>query len=213
MFAPDEVYLVTSALQGVVARGTGAPVRSLGYRGPLAAKTGTSDDYRDAWFMGYTPELVVGVRVGYDDDASVGLTARVVALPIFAEFIISALGPEGKSGFVVPGSMEQVDVLDLPGLSPGSAWKGEQELFLAGTAPQGVGRGATADARGRSDASDAQARAVTRAPSDVDAHEARSQAWSPFGWSEDGPAAARRRDNRRRIGGMRPGSHQALAVR
>ena len=73
---PAEAYLVTSALQGVVDRGTGAPLRALGFRGDIAGKTGTSSDYRDAWFIGYTPEIVIAVWVGFDDAPACASRAR-----------------------------------------------------------------------------------------------------------------------------------------
>lgn len=86
-FPRESVRLLHAALEGVVRRGTGSGVRARGYRGPVAAKSGTSDEYRDAWFIGYTPELAVGVWVGFDDGRSLGLPANVVALPIFVDFL------------------------------------------------------------------------------------------------------------------------------
>ena len=62
-------------------RGTGHPLRALGYRGPVAGKTGTTNDGRDAWFVGYTPELVAAVWVGFDDGRPLGLTGARAALP------------------------------------------------------------------------------------------------------------------------------------
>ena len=84
MFAPDETFLVTSALLGTVLRGTarGLEWRGLGHR--VAGKTGTTNEERDAWFIGFSPDLVVGVWVGFDDGASLGVPASGAALPIFA---------------------------------------------------------------------------------------------------------------------------------
>jgi penicillin-binding protein 1A len=67
---PITAYQITSMLQGVVQRGTAAQASSLGY--PLAGKTGTTNEYRSAWFMGYSPNLVVGVFIGFDDNRSLG---------------------------------------------------------------------------------------------------------------------------------------------
>jgi penicillin-binding protein 1B len=132
-FDPEETYLVTSALRGAVDRGTGQSLRRLGFTGPVAGKTGTSNDFRDAWFIGYTPDLLVGVWVGFDDGASLGVPGSVAALPIFADFAIDALGPEGRAPFLEPAGLERVSI------DPGTdrrAGRGEPELFLAGSAPE-----------------------------------------------------------------------------
>ena len=141
VFGQEEIFLVTSALQGAVDRGTGKSVRALGYRGPLAGKTGSSDDYRDGWFVGYTPELVAGVWVGFDDEGSLGLPGARTALPIFTRFLKSALGSRGAASFATPpgvvhdtvmarsgGNLEAEDVGDCREVS---------DWFLAGTKPSG----------------------------------------------------------------------------
>lgn len=130
-----EAYLVTSALRGVVDRGTGAGVRDAGYFGPVAAKSGTTNGSRDAWFVGYTPELAVGVWVGTDDGAPVGMSGSSAALPIFAEFLRTALGPDGDANFRMPDGVEWIDVEPATGLRAGWGCRGEPELFLVGTAP------------------------------------------------------------------------------
>ena len=133
--SPAEAYLITSALRGVVEYGTGSGVRAAGYRGPLAAKSGTTNDSRDAWFIGYTPELAVGVWVGFDDGTPVGLPGSRAALPIFADFMIRVLGPRGGRDFRFPAGVEWVDVEPATGRRAGWGCRGEPELFLAGTAP------------------------------------------------------------------------------
>jgi membrane carboxypeptidase/penicillin-binding protein len=139
VFDPEEVYLVTSALEGAVERGTGRGIRSYGYRGPVAAKSGTTNDHRDAWFVGYTPSLVVAVWVGYDDGRSVGLPGARAALPIFARFLTDAMGTrEGEwqaEWFEPPPGVEVVDVDRESGLRAGWGCGGEPEYFLEGTAP------------------------------------------------------------------------------
>ena len=90
-FDSAPVAFVTEALEGVVDRGTGRGLRTRGIQGRLAGKTGTSNGFRDSWFVGYTPELAVGVWVGFDDGTSVGLTGARGALPVFAEFAKRAL--------------------------------------------------------------------------------------------------------------------------
>ncbi len=134
---PAETYLVTSALEGVVARGTGRNLRGLSRReGGLAGKSGTSDDWRDAWFVAYTPSLVVGVWVGYDDGESLRLTGSRAALPIAARFLQDAFRAQGPEPFPVPEGLEvkRVGRSDLGW----SGWQcyGEREVFLQGTAPE-----------------------------------------------------------------------------
>ncbi|HTO53991.1 MAG TPA: PBP1A family penicillin-binding protein [Myxococcota bacterium] len=135
VFDPSDVYLVTSALQGVVDRGTGAPLRRLGFRGDIAGKTGTSSDYRDAWFIGYTPQIVIAVWVGFDDGASVRVTGATAALPIFADVLDAARGKAEAEEFTVPTGVEEVDVNADSGLRAGFGCSGAPEVFLRGTAP------------------------------------------------------------------------------
>ncbi len=135
-FSPAEAYLVTSALTSVVDSGTGQGLRQLGYRGPVAGKTGTTNDERDAWFVGYTPELAIGVWVGFDDNRSHGLTGAQAALPIFGRFLINALGPDGGEDFEAPSELEVVKVNSERGLRAGWGCPGEREIFLPATAPQ-----------------------------------------------------------------------------
>jgi penicillin-binding protein 1B len=137
-----ETYLVTSALRGAVERGTGRGLRSLGYRGEVAAKSGTTNDFRDGWFIGYTPSLTVGVWVGFDDAQSIDLPGARAALPIFTRFLVDAVGPYGDRGpyggfrFSVPPGIEVVEIDPRTGLRAGLGCRGERELFLRGTAPR-----------------------------------------------------------------------------
>ena len=127
-FDPAEVALVTSALEGAVNHGTGYPLRELGYRGPVAGKTGTTNDARDAWFVGFTPELVAAVWVGFDDGKPLGLTGAQAALPIFGRFLIGALGADGGEEFAMPAGLERVAIHEPTGLRAG---------FCAGASPSG----------------------------------------------------------------------------
>jgi penicillin-binding protein 1B len=135
VFDADEVYLVTSVLQGVVDRGTGRAVRRLGVHGPVAGKTGTTSAYRDAWFVGYTPDLLVAVWIGFDDGRSLDVPGSVAALPVVADFLLSVLGPEGWRSFDPPPGI--VRVAYEPDSGPqgngGSFWG--PESFLDGTEP------------------------------------------------------------------------------
>jgi membrane carboxypeptidase/penicillin-binding protein len=123
--------VVTSALQGAANRGSAAPLRLLGFHGDVAMKTGTSDGFRDAWAIGYTPELAIGVWVGTDDASSIEQSGAEAALPIAADFLIAALGSRGRSVFVPPPGLERASV-HVPF---GAFCLPTRELFLGGTAP------------------------------------------------------------------------------
>jgi penicillin-binding protein 1B len=127
-----EAYLVTSALRGAVERGTARSLRGLGVRAPVAGKTGTTDGERDAWFVGFTPDLVVGVWVGFDGVAKLGLTGAEAALPIFADFAQGALARARPAPFALPRRVDVVEVDPRTGLR----CRGEAEVFLRGTAPR-----------------------------------------------------------------------------
>jgi penicillin-binding protein 1A len=92
-------YQMTSMMEGVVQRGTGTVIRRILGNVPVAGKTGTTNDEKDAWFVGFTPDLVVGVFGGYDTPRPMGkgMTGGAIAAPIFAHFLKAALG-----GKVVP---------------------------------------------------------------------------------------------------------------
>ncbi len=132
----EEAYLVTSALRGAVERGTGRGLRSRGYYGPVAAKSGTTNDYRDGWFIGYTPTIAVAVWVGFDDGASLDVPGSRVALPIFADFLVGAFGREGAGEFRQPRGLDVVEIDPETGLRGGPGCRGRLELFLPGTAPE-----------------------------------------------------------------------------
>jgi penicillin-binding protein 1B len=100
--SPEEAYLITHLLRGVVDRGTGAAARSLGLGGAIAGKTGTTNDTRDAWFAGYSPRLVGVVWVGFDDGSPLGLSGAAAALPIWTDFMRAAASLEDPGEFTVP---------------------------------------------------------------------------------------------------------------
>jgi penicillin-binding protein 1B len=131
-----EAHLVVSALRGVVERGTARSLRSLGVRAPVAGKTGTTDGERDAWFIGFTPDLVVGVWVGFDGDAALGLTGAEAALPIFAAFAEGALARAQARPFALPKRVDVVEIDPKTGLRAGRGCRGQDEIFLRGTAPK-----------------------------------------------------------------------------
>ena len=116
---PIIAYQIVSMAQGVVQRGTGRVVNSLGY--PLGGKTGTTNDYRDAWFVGFAPDLVVGVWVGFDRPESMGesATGGTLAAPIFRDFMHGALEGTSPVPFRIPRGVRLVRIDAMTGLLPG----------------------------------------------------------------------------------------------
>jgi len=102
VLSPQNAFLMTHLLEGVVQHGTGQRAKSLGR--PVAGKTGTSSDYGDAWFIGYTPSILASVWVGFDDKASLGKdeTGARAALPIWLYFMDEALKDMPVEHFLVP---------------------------------------------------------------------------------------------------------------
>ena len=107
---PHTAYQITSILEGVVQRGTGKILKALDR--PIAGKTGTTNEEKDAWFIGYTPTLVVGVYVGYDTPKPMGKgnTGGMIAAPIFGEFLKNALVDTPPAPFRVPPGIKFVRV-------------------------------------------------------------------------------------------------------
>jgi penicillin-binding protein 1B len=136
---PGTSYLVISLLEGVVERGTASRIRRLGIRGPVAAKTGTSDDEKDLWFVGITPEMVAVVWVGYDEPASVGSASSRVALPIWAAFVKQAIGDEIRGKFQRPPEIKRLEIEPRSGaLALAGCPVRRSEFFAVGTEPETV---------------------------------------------------------------------------
>jgi penicillin-binding protein 1A len=115
--SPTSAYLMTSMLADVVASGTAAGVRAAGFRLPAAGKTGTTDDYADAWFIGYTPRLVAGVWFGLDTPAPImdrGF-GGVVAVPAWAQFMRAATRGWKPEWYPQPEGIETVAICRLTG--------------------------------------------------------------------------------------------------
>lgn len=130
-------FLLTNMLEDVIQRGTGIRAKGLGR--PVAGKTGTTNDYTDAWFIGYTPNLVVGVWVGFDDIRSLGEaeSGSHAALPIWIEFMHEAFKTLPVMQFEVPDDIEYVRVDSTTGLLASEAEEhGTVELFTKGTGPK-----------------------------------------------------------------------------
>src|SRR5437868_5964485 len=132
---PPIAYVMTSFMKDVVNRGTGAPIRARGFKFNVAGKTGTS---RDGWFAGYTPDLVCVVWVGFDDGSQLGLTGANSALPIWADFMSSALTmhPEWTGDWQMPEGVQQADIDPATGdVAKADSTTKRGELFINGTLP------------------------------------------------------------------------------
>src|SRR5439155_1001966 len=106
---PETAYLATTLLQGPVLYGTAASIRNeFGFTRPAAGKTGTTDDENDAWFVGYTPDLVAGVWVGCDRNRKLGLTGTQAAVPIWARFMDLAHRGKPVRDFLAPPGVVDV---------------------------------------------------------------------------------------------------------
>jgi len=147
VISPQTAYLLTSLMQGVILRGTGASANSLGI--PLAGKTGTTSDYTDAWFIGFSPSLCVGVWIGNDEKVPIGdrQAGAVAALPAWIAFFKRVIDDEIQSAktngrepefedFDIPPNITFVEVDWKTGFlaTPACLWK-IREAFLAGTEP------------------------------------------------------------------------------
>ncbi|WP_445679656.1 penicillin-binding protein 1A [Radicibacter daui] len=136
---PRYAYQMVSIMEGVIQRGTGVRIASLGR--PLAGKTGTSNDSKDTWFVGFSPDLAVGVYVGYDQPASLGKseTGSSVAAPIWKEFMGDALKDTPAIPFRVPPGLVMTRVNVDTGQPPelgDPARKVIWEAFLPGSEPE-----------------------------------------------------------------------------
>ena len=133
----DTAYVMLNILRGVIERGTGVGARSLGW--PMAGKTGTVDDYTDGWFVGFDPDITVGVWVGFDQKRSLGdgQDGASVALPIWREFMQAYIEDRpAPEGFVQPSNIVIVTVDATTGaVTEPWAANAIQETFIAGTQP------------------------------------------------------------------------------
>jgi len=133
---PRHMYQIVSILEGVVQRGTGILMKDTGR--PVAGKTGTTNDSKDTWFIGFTPDIIVGVYIGYDEPRPMGAkeTGSRVAVPVVKEFMEQALKDVPPIPFRVPEGIRLVQTNALTGTraKPGDE-KTILEAFLAGTKP------------------------------------------------------------------------------
>jgi penicillin-binding protein 1A len=130
-------YQITSMMEGVVQGGTAIALKEVGK--PIAGKTGTTNDEKDAWFVGFSPDLVVGIYVGYDKPRNLGrkATGGVLAAPIARDFMKLALADKPAIPFRVPAGIKLIRVDQMSGMraGPNDGGKTILEAFKPGTAP------------------------------------------------------------------------------
>ncbi|MGE3509098.1 MAG: PBP1A family penicillin-binding protein [Vicinamibacterales bacterium] len=136
---PTSAYLVTNMMRSVLNEGTGAGARARGFTLDAAGKTGTTNDLRDAWFAGFTPELLTVVWVGFDDNQAVGLSGAQAALPIWTQFMRRALAGHQNQAFEVPEGITFAAIdADTGQLADAACDHVITEAFVAGSEPTEV---------------------------------------------------------------------------
>lgn len=129
--SPQASYLITDILKGAVERGTSRGLKEYGYSGIVAGKTGTTNEFKDSWFAGYTPQLLSLVWIGYDSNKPTGLSGASGAMRIWADYMKKVGSPYGSGDFPTPAGLVY---LELDDVSSGTV----KELFIEGTEPQGA---------------------------------------------------------------------------
>ncbi|HEY3057059.1 MAG TPA: PBP1A family penicillin-binding protein [Thermoanaerobaculia bacterium] len=138
VFPARDVFILTDVMKGVLDRGTAARARSMGFRRVAAGKTGTTNDKRDAWFIGFTPQTLALTWVGFDDNAPIGLAGGEGAVPIWTKYMLAVTSGQPNLDFGVPGgiSFAQMDEtsggLATPYCPPGTI---VNQAFKSGTEP------------------------------------------------------------------------------
>jgi penicillin-binding protein 1B len=132
----DTTFLVTNMMRSVINEGTGAAARASGFAADAAGKSGTTNDLRDAWFVGFTPELLTVVWVGLDDNQPLGLSGSQAALPMWTQFMTRALSGHPNRPFEEPEGIAWAEIDRDTGKLAGPACpRLMREAFLAGTEP------------------------------------------------------------------------------
>ncbi|SFM40538.1 PBP1A family penicillin-binding protein [Thermodesulforhabdus norvegica] len=136
VISPEEAFLITSILEGVVQRGTARGLKAMGIDFPCAGKTGTTSDYRDSWFVGYTTDLVVLAWIGYDDNKPTGLSGASGAMKIWAHFMKEISPFLNPQPFYPPNGVVGVEICEASGAAatpycPSTRW----DFFIRGTEP------------------------------------------------------------------------------
>jgi penicillin-binding protein 1B len=138
VFPQRDVYLLTHVMQGVVDRGTAAGARAMGFRKVAAGKTGTTNDKRDSWFIGFTPKTLALTWIGFDDNDPTGLSGSDSAVPMWTRYMLAVTATEPRGAFAIPGGVTFADVDKTSGgratsLCPANVIV--REAFKQGTEP------------------------------------------------------------------------------
>ncbi len=139
VLSPQTAYVVTNMMESVLNEGTAIAARTMGFHHPAAGKTGTTDDYTDAWFIGFTPDLVCGVWVGFDQLKRIArrATGAQFALPIWVDFMKEAVKDYPPRGFEPPSGIVTAKVCQKTGLLATPLCPTVRtEIFIEGTAPE-----------------------------------------------------------------------------
>jgi penicillin-binding protein 1B len=133
----DTTFLVMNMMRSVLNEGTGASARGAGFAADAAGKSGTTNDLRDAWFVGFTPELLTVVWVGLDDNQPLGLSGTQASLPIWTSFMVRALAGHESPSFETPEGISFVDIDRDTGMLAGPTCpRIFSEAFVPGTEPR-----------------------------------------------------------------------------
>lgn len=139
VITPELAYLAVSLMESVLNEGTGIGARYAGFNLPAAGKTGTTNDYADSWFIGYTPSLICGVWIGYDEMKRIyrGATGARFALPLWTEFMKQALKGKPVEIFRVPPGIVYREICEGSGnLANPFCKQTREEIFVRGTEPR-----------------------------------------------------------------------------
>lgn len=140
VLSPAASFITTGMLKDVMTYGTAKSLKSFSQKHPSAGKTGTTDDYRDAWFIGYTPQVLTGIWVGYDKPrpGGKGFTGGVVAAPIWERFMGPALASRPAADFPKPDTVVSVAIDPVTGfLATADCPQKRDEFYIEGTQPTG----------------------------------------------------------------------------
>ncbi|MEO0071018.1 MAG: PBP1A family penicillin-binding protein [candidate division WOR-3 bacterium] len=135
---PQTAYCLTSMMQSVINEGTATAIRQVGFQQPAAGKTGTTDDYTDVWFIGYTPTITCGIWIGYDQKKTIfrGATGGGVVAPVWGEFMKQVVPDTFSATFPLPPDIVTVAICEESGkLATGQCPRTRYEVFIKGTEP------------------------------------------------------------------------------
>jgi penicillin-binding protein 1B len=134
---PEKAFIMSSLMQSVVENGTAHSLKKMGITFPVAAKTGTTNDYRDAWFVGYTPDILALIWVGFDDGSSIYASGSKAAMPIWAD-LMNALPQYVSGGWfrMPPGVVKRVVCSESGQLAAERCPYATEDYFLADHVPK-----------------------------------------------------------------------------